>query len=346
MRGRSPIRTRRLADDGRRGHDADRDRRRLPRLQREQRACPFVPVYRVSVEIPERRPADQQQRGPDRRPPGRRGRVDRARSSPTRRPRPRRPSGRRARPSATTGERGRAAQPEARQDRRAAARGLDLPGPLPLLVRPQVPRDHPRRGRAGARGLHLRRPDDGATARCRPTRRFAARSRRGPERLLPGADRVRRHQQHLRHRDADQRAHQPRAASATPSPAAAPRSTTRSRRSSRCSADLQAGGARCCVEPDTRLERFFPELARRGADRRPGRRAAGRAVHQRGDRLRRDLRPTRRRSRRRSPRAPPTLETGIDAAARASAPFLRDFATPVARAAPGRHATCGRRCRC
>ena len=56
------------------------------------------------------------------------------------------------------------------------------------------------------------------------------------ERLLPAADRVRRDRQHLRHEDPDGRAHQPRSASATPSPAAAPRSTTRSTASSRCSA--------------------------------------------------------------------------------------------------------------
>ena len=38
---------------------------------------PFVPVYRVSVDRPQRRPPDPQQRGADRRQPGRGGRVDR-----------------------------------------------------------------------------------------------------------------------------------------------------------------------------------------------------------------------------------------------------------------------------
>ena len=28
------------------------DPRRLPRLQRQQRACPFVPTYRISAQVP------------------------------------------------------------------------------------------------------------------------------------------------------------------------------------------------------------------------------------------------------------------------------------------------------
>ena len=42
---------------------------------------PFVPVYRVSVEIPDGRAPDRQQRGPDRRQPGGRRRVDRRRAA-------------------------------------------------------------------------------------------------------------------------------------------------------------------------------------------------------------------------------------------------------------------------
>ena len=68
---------RRLADDDRRDHDPDRGRRRVPRLQREQR-----PAVRArptgSTSTSRTPPASSQQRGPDRRPPRRRGRVDHA----------------------------------------------------------------------------------------------------------------------------------------------------------------------------------------------------------------------------------------------------------------------------
>ena len=152
-RQQSPGVDRRVADDGRRGDDADRDRRGLPRLQRQQRAA-------VRARVPgrgrgsRRSPAGQEQRGPDRWLPGRGGRVDRR--DPVRRGSDhradRRLSGRRSH-----GRGDRPAQPEARQERRAHTPGLDLPGPLPLLVRAQVPRDHPRHRRGCPRGLHLRR---------------------------------------------------------------------------------------------------------------------------------------------------------------------------------------------
>ena len=45
----------------------------------------------------------------------------------------------------------RPADPEARRERRAAAAGLDLPGPLQVVLRPQVPRDHPGRRRPARR---------------------------------------------------------------------------------------------------------------------------------------------------------------------------------------------------
>ena len=61
---------------------------------------PFVPVYRVSVEVPERRPADQQQRGPDRR---RTGSASSSRSTPIAAPQARRP--RRRRPDSEAGRR-------------------------------------------------------------------------------------------------------------------------------------------------------------------------------------------------------------------------------------------------
>ena len=73
----------------------------------------------------------------------------------------------------------RQAQPEAGQERGAASRGLDDPGPLPLLVRPQVPRDQPR---------HERRPG------CPPAATM-------PLSQSTAAGRVRRRLQHLRHRD-------------------------------------------------------------------------------------------------------------------------------------------------
>ena len=87
MRSRGSLDDHRLADDGRRGHDADRDRRRLPRLQREHGPAVRARLPRLGRD-PRRRAADQQQRGPDRRPPGRRRRVDRRGRSRTRRRRP------------------------------------------------------------------------------------------------------------------------------------------------------------------------------------------------------------------------------------------------------------------
>ncbi len=67
MRGRGPLQSlAALADDGRRGHDPDRDRRRLPRLQREPGPALRAHLPRLGRD-PERLAPDQQQRGPDRR---------------------------------------------------------------------------------------------------------------------------------------------------------------------------------------------------------------------------------------------------------------------------------------
>ncbi len=55
-----------LADDGRRDHHADRDRRRLPRLQRQQRAPVRARLPRLGGR-PQRIPARPEQRGADRR---------------------------------------------------------------------------------------------------------------------------------------------------------------------------------------------------------------------------------------------------------------------------------------
>ena len=93
------------------------------------------------------------------------------------------------RPDRQRRHRGRAArgrrpsQPEARQDRRAAAAGLGVPGALPLELRPQVPGDRPRDGPGRAGGLRLRRRQRRAripvssAATCRPI------PRRSPKRF-------------------------------------------------------------------------------------------------------------------------------------------------------------------
>ena len=72
---------RRLAGDGRGDHDAGRDRRRLPRLQRLQRA-PLRARLPDLGRAAQRAAAAAQQRGADRRPPGRGHRVDRAGGEP------------------------------------------------------------------------------------------------------------------------------------------------------------------------------------------------------------------------------------------------------------------------
>ena len=117
--------------------------------------------------------------------------------------------------------------------------------------------------------------------------RFASTAERA-ERLLPAADRVRRHQQHLRHAARGRTRAPTSRASATPSPAAAPRSTTRSTASSRCSPGLRPV-TQVLLEPDTQLRALLPRARRRSPDPGAGRRAAGRRLHQGRDRLRRDL---------------------------------------------------------
>ena len=203
----------------------------------------------------------------------------------------RRPGERHQRRRGADRRRGRAPQPEARQGRRAAARGLGLPGPLPLDLRAQVPRDRPRGGRSGARGLRLRRPrrPDRPGDRLLPARRRALRQRAElAERLLRAADRVRRHQQHLRHAARGPTRAPTWTASATPSPAAAPRSTTRSTASSRCSPGCGRWPG-CCWSPtrscgaSSRSSATQPGSWRRSPSSRPTCSPTGR------DRLRRDL---------------------------------------------------------
>ena len=207
----------RLADDGRRGHGADRDRRRLPRLQREQRAAvrPGLPGLGRG---PERGAAGQQQRGPDRRPAGRRGRVDRAgrdrlraddgasdRTSP-----PRRPTSRRDR---------RPAQPEARQDAPSRCPRTRSSGfATSRRSGSSTWRSCAAPGTPAPEGYVFDGTDDGGICTLPADDEAAAEpSARGDdrERLLPGADRVRRHQQHLRHPDPRERPRRTWSATAT-----------------------------------------------------------------------------------------------------------------------------------
>ena len=197
---------RRVADDGRRGHDPDRDRRRLPRLQREQR--PAVRARPTASRSSSRTRARLTNNNEVRIGGTRVGvveSIDAARVDPKRARRRRQG----ASPPTSTDRvdrqhllrRGRA-QPEARQVGVADPRGLDLPGPLPVVVRPQVPGDHPRRrARPRPRASSSTASTTAATASCPPTRRPSPQHRAGlgEERLLPAADRVRRDQRHLRH---------------------------------------------------------------------------------------------------------------------------------------------------
>ena len=132
---------------------------------------PFVPVYRISVELPNAARLAQQ-RGPDRRPPRRRRRVDRRRYDQDRGDRPR------TAPTGCAAHRRQIAKLNLKLDKAVdpLPAGLDRPGPLPLLVRPQVPRDDARHGQP-----------------ARP------RAYTFPVTQTVAADRVRRHRQHLRH---------------------------------------------------------------------------------------------------------------------------------------------------
>ena len=190
-----------LADDGRRDHDAGRDRRRLPRLQREQRPAvrPDLPGLGRICNASRLGPNNEVRIGGNRV-----GVVESietvdigSAADPTTRPTsPTQPAARRPRRLL---DGGREAEPEAGRDRRAAARGLDGPRPLPVLVRPQVPRD-----RRAARAS--RSPEGGTLSIAQGDR----------------AGRVRRRRQHLRHRRRASPAARTSRASATRSPPAAP----------------------------------------------------------------------------------------------------------------------------
>ncbi len=119
---------------------------------------PFVPVYRVSVDIPNAARMTPTTRSGSAacgsaswsRSTRCRARTDTATAATEH-------TDGRARAAADRGT----AEPEARQDRRAAAAGLDLPRPLPLGVRPQVPRDRARRGPPAPEGHVFDGTDDG-----------------------------------------------------------------------------------------------------------------------------------------------------------------------------------------
>ena len=173
---------RRLADDGRRDHDADRDRRRLPRLQREQR-----PAVRARLpglgRAPERRPADATTTRSGSAATGS------ASSSRSRRSTPRRRGPSRPADAATDQEVSAGVDPDDAiaqlnlkldKTRRAAARRTRRSGSA------TAPRSGSSTSRS--RAATASRRAEGCTSPRRP------RPRR--------ADRVRRHRQHLRHRDA------------------------------------------------------------------------------------------------------------------------------------------------
>src|SRR5581483_10748828 len=144
---------------GRRDHGADRDRRRLPRLQRQPR--PAVRAHLPGLGAGAGRGVAGARR---RRADGRRARGLRRGHLAGRAPRRRR-----------CGEAG----PEARQRGQAAAAGLDLRDPHAVGARAQVPPD--REGPL-ARRLRARLPD-----RPRPLQARAGRARPGAEHV-PGAD--------------------------------------------------------------------------------------------------------------------------------------------------------------
>ena len=136
----------------RRGDDARRHRRGLPRLQRELRPA-VRPDLRAQGRRPERGPAREGQRGARRRHARRRRRRDRP---------------------ASTHERlgDRAARAQARDDRQAAAGRLDGARPPALRARPEVRRDHEGQLERGLRGRRRR-------SRCaapRPSRSRSTRS--------------------------------------------------------------------------------------------------------------------------------------------------------------------------
>ena len=248
---------------------------------------PFVPVYRVSVVVPNAArltPNNEVRIGGSR--VGVIESIDAVRLSDD-------GDGPETTPVPTTGNTDGVvarAEPEDRRVGLADPRQLDLPDPLSLGVRPQVPRHHPRRRARGTPGLHLQRHQ--RQRRSRRRRQRDPLDRRGREesgrrrRHVHRPDRVRRDRQHLRSGDPERdppepgrlrrRVHRPRG---LPEPGV---------RGAQPVAHQPAPGRADAQRPADQPGRLLPGAGPDRRDRRPGRRAERRAVRQRGDDTGRD----------------------------------------------------------
>ena len=185
----------------------------------------------------------------------------------------------------------REAQPEARQGRRAAARGLGLPGALPLHLRPQVPRDRARhrpgrRGRATSSTAQTTATPPSATSR--PIRRaspttFPSRRRTAASRSRPSSTRSTTPSTTRR----VARLARTWWASAALSRGVARPLTTPSKACGRLVENL-GPVSRVLADPSTQLERFITSLARTAEIVAPVSDRAGAVLHQRRDCVRRD----------------------------------------------------------
>ena len=288
---------------------------------------PFVPVYRVSVEVPN---ASRLIESNEVRIGGHRVGVVEAMTAV---PKGSTPKGRRG--LTHRSRRGGARRPQARPVGPAAAAGLDLPRPLPLDLRAQVRRDRPRHRRAGARGLRLRRVDDGGV--CKLPVNLETFSERDPgdrpQRLLPAAGRVRRPRQRRRRGDAREPARGPGRARLRVRRTRDRASTPRSRRR-RAARGPRAGRAhaRRPLDPAGAIR----AIARAHRERRwrRSRLELAQGFANAADRARGDLARPGGGRRRRSPNAAPLLGDGRPRLARARA-LLADTAELARRLEPG-----------
>ena len=223
------------------------------------------------------------------------------------------------------------------KDAAAAAQGLDLPRSLQVGVRAQVHGDRARHRGPGPRGLRVRRHRrrrDLHAARRRRGRRRAQRDRGDDrERLLPGADRVRRHRQHLRRPDSRELPRATSPATATPSPPAG-FSLNQAIENLRPLLVNLKPVSEALIEPATRFRRFFPELgdaarivapvAEEQAELFTNMAITFAAISSDPEALKETI-----------SEGVPTLETGIETLPR-QVPFLRDFTTLARDPAPGR----------
>ena len=135
---------------------------------------PFVPGLPRLGRDPRRRPADQQQRGPDRRPPGRRRRVDRRRSRTEQTSTAQTEGG--DADAGDTGGVGREGQPEARQERRAAPGTRSSAFATARRSASSTSRSSAARAIRRPRATSSTAPTTAAAARCPPIRRRPSRS--------------------------------------------------------------------------------------------------------------------------------------------------------------------------